>query len=146
MINRGPRFLRSYDSAPSPSPSSMSKLSFFQSLPVHRRSSLLTGEGGVGGWRGTKSSDHVKVWPSVNHSILCGRVPASHFRSIYWKLSIVCSIAIYLKNIKSSQMTLFWKKMLFIFERDLETKFDMLVKWSVAETSRSDLAKQTEDI
>ncbi len=34
----------------------------------------------------------------------------------------------------------------FFFERDLETKFDMLVKWSVAETARSDLAKQTEDI
>jgi hypothetical protein len=38
------------------------------SLPVWRRSSLLTGEGEVGGGRGAKSSDREKGWP-INHSI-----------------------------------------------------------------------------
>jgi len=73
-------------------------------------------------------SDREKAWQSENHSIL------KSFKSSTLKILNLLKIA------------LFWKKMLFIFERDLETKFDMLVKWSVAETSRSDLAKQTEDI
>jgi hypothetical protein len=38
----------------------------FLSLPVCRRSSLLTGKGGE---RGAKLNDHKKAWPSINHSI-----------------------------------------------------------------------------
>ncbi len=46
----------------------VSKLSLFLRLPVSHRSSLLTGEGGGGGW-GDKY-DREKAWPSINHSIL----------------------------------------------------------------------------
>jgi hypothetical protein len=49
--------------------SPISKLSLLLSLPVCRRSGLLTGEGeGNGG--GAKSYDGEKGWPSVNHSLL----------------------------------------------------------------------------
>jgi hypothetical protein len=46
-LQRSRAFLWSYDSAPLPSPDN--KLSLFLSLPVRRRSSLLTGEWGGGG-------------------------------------------------------------------------------------------------
>ncbi len=63
-------FLRSYDSAPRP-PSPIGKLSLFLSVPVCRRSSLLTGEEvGREVGRGAKSCDRKKAWPSVNHWIL----------------------------------------------------------------------------
>jgi hypothetical protein len=56
----GQAFLRSYDSvlgSPTPFPNSpVSKLSLFLSLPVCRRSSLLTGEG-EGGGHGAESFD-----------------------------------------------------------------------------------------
>ncbi len=53
-------------------PSTVSKLSLFLSLPVCRRSSLLTGEGGGGDEGGAKSYDGEKAWSSVNPSILSG--------------------------------------------------------------------------
>ncbi len=46
--------------------SSVSNLSLFLSLPMCRRSSLVTG--GERG-RGAKSYDRKKAWPSINHSI-----------------------------------------------------------------------------
>jgi hypothetical protein len=49
------------------SPPVFSKLSFFLSLHVCRRSSLLTG-GGDGG--GAKSDYGKKAWPSINHLVL----------------------------------------------------------------------------
>ncbi len=49
-------------------PYPISKLSLFLSLPVSRRSSYLTGEGGRGGG-GAKSHDDEKAWSSINHSI-----------------------------------------------------------------------------
>jgi hypothetical protein len=39
---------------------------------VCRRSSLLTGEAGEGGWGGAKSYEGEKVWSSINHSIFSG--------------------------------------------------------------------------
>ncbi len=56
-----------FGSLPPPSPSS--KLSLFLSLPLFRRSSILTGEGGGGGW-GAKLYDCENAWSSLNHSIL----------------------------------------------------------------------------
>ncbi len=53
-----------FGSSPAPYPSPFSKLSFFLSLPICRRSSLLTGEGGGG----AKSNDGEKAWSSMNHS------------------------------------------------------------------------------
>ncbi len=69
-------FLRSYDSAPRPSPPPpplpSAKWCLFLSLPVCRRSSLLTGEGGGGG-RGDESYNRKKPWCLVlHHSILSG--------------------------------------------------------------------------
>ncbi len=52
-----------------PSPSPVSKLSIFLSLPVCRRLSLLTGEGGRGVC-GAKSYGREKAWSSISHSIL----------------------------------------------------------------------------
>ncbi len=51
-----PAFLRSYDSAPRPSPSPLCKLSLFLRLPVCRRPSVKNGEGRRGG-RGAESYD-----------------------------------------------------------------------------------------
>ncbi len=62
----------SYDDlAPPPSlpPSSIGKLSLFLTLPVCRRSSLLTGEGGGGGG-GAKLYDGEEAWYPINHSLL----------------------------------------------------------------------------
>jgi hypothetical protein len=55
-------FLSSYDLAPLPSPTSspVSKLFFFLSLPVYRRSSL-----GAGGGGGAKSYNGEKAWSSI---------------------------------------------------------------------------------
>jgi hypothetical protein len=81
MMNGVLGFLaRSYYLAPPPPPLPVSKLTFFLSLPVCRRSSLLTGEGG-GSRGGAKSDDVEKAWSSINHSILSGSIPWrwSHF-------------------------------------------------------------------
>jgi hypothetical protein len=67
-------FLRLYDLAPRPSPSPLSpvsKLPLFLTLPVCRRSSLLTGGWGGGGC-GAESHDCKKTWPSINRSALSG--------------------------------------------------------------------------
>jgi hypothetical protein len=68
MTYRGPlATLRSYDSAPRPPlfpPSPVSNLSLFLSLPLCRRSSLLTGG------RGAESFDREKSWLSISNSIL----------------------------------------------------------------------------
>ncbi len=64
-----PAFLRSYDSAPPPSLPHPPLLSLIMSLPVCRRSILLTEEG-EGGWPGAKSYDREKAWPSIYQSIL----------------------------------------------------------------------------
>ncbi len=56
----------SYDLAPTPPPSLINKLSLILSLPVCRRSRLLTGEGEGG----AKSYDSEKAWFSICHSIL----------------------------------------------------------------------------
>ncbi len=53
----------------SPFSFSVGKFSHFLSLPVCRRSSLLTGEGGGGG---AKSYDSEKAWSSIINSILSG--------------------------------------------------------------------------
>ncbi len=53
---------------PSP-PSSVSKLSLFLSLPVCRRSSLLTGEGWEEG-EGAKLHAGKKAWPFIIHKLL----------------------------------------------------------------------------
>ncbi len=55
----------------SPTPTPVSKLSLVLSLPVSRRSSLVTQEGGGSGG-GDKSYDGEKAWSSINHSILFG--------------------------------------------------------------------------
>jgi hypothetical protein len=64
----GPGFLAVlwFGSSPIPSPSLVSNLSFFLTIPVCRRSSILTGKV-VGG---AESYDREKAWPSINHSIL----------------------------------------------------------------------------
>jgi hypothetical protein len=57
-------------------PSPVSNLSHFLSLPVCRRSSLLTGAvagGGAGGGQGAKSFDRKEAWPSTNQSTLSGK-------------------------------------------------------------------------
>jgi hypothetical protein len=78
MIYRGPGFLAVvYNSAPHPPLSPLSSPSLFLSLPVCRRSSLLTEWGGRGG-RGAKSYDLEKAWPSINHSILSGNISSFH--------------------------------------------------------------------
>ncbi len=74
MDYRGPGFLAvvwfGFSSNPPPPPPPVSKLSLYLSLPLCRRSSLLTGGGG----RGAKSyDDGEKAWPSINHSILSMR-------------------------------------------------------------------------
>ncbi len=72
MIPKGPGFLAVvwFGSSPTPFPPLLSaSCLFFLSLPVCRRSSLLTGEGGGGGG-GAKSYDGEKAWLSINHSIL----------------------------------------------------------------------------
>ncbi len=55
-------------------PSPVSKLPLFLSLPVCRRSSLLTGEKVGGGGRGVESYDRKKAWPSVIHSLLSASI------------------------------------------------------------------------
>ncbi len=50
-------------------PSPVSKMSLFLSLPVFRLSSLLTGEVWGGGGGGAKSYNREKAWSSTNHSI-----------------------------------------------------------------------------
>jgi hypothetical protein len=66
-------FLQSFDSAPRPPPlppiPSASCLSFSVFLCV--TSELTDGRGG-GGWRGAKSYDREKAWPSIYHSLLFG--------------------------------------------------------------------------
>ncbi len=69
MIYRGPSFLAVawFGSSPTPSPPSpVSKLSLFLSLPVCRRSSLLTGEEGTQGRRGKEPNQ--SACSSINHS------------------------------------------------------------------------------
>ncbi len=66
MIQRGPGFLLGFSPTPFPS-SPVSKLSLFLGLPMCRRPSLLTEEGGG---RGAKSYDREKAWLTINHSIL----------------------------------------------------------------------------
>ncbi len=80
IYEEGQAFLRSYDSAPNPSPP-VSKLTLFISLQVCHRSRLLTGEGGgeVGG-RGAESYDPNKASLSINRSILSGLLPHSSNR------------------------------------------------------------------
>jgi hypothetical protein len=72
---RASAFLRSYDLAPLPpfSPLSrgLSKLPLYLSLPVCRLSSLQRERGG-GGRGGAESYDHKNVWPCINHSIHSG--------------------------------------------------------------------------
>ncbi len=51
-----------------PPPSPVTNLSLFISLPVCRRSSLLTGEAGRGGGLGAKAYDRKKAWTSIKHS------------------------------------------------------------------------------
>jgi hypothetical protein len=70
-------FSPSYYSAHRPPPFRpclFSKLSLFRSLPVRRRSSLLTkeGSGGGGGWATFQSYDGEKAWSSINHSKISG--------------------------------------------------------------------------
>ncbi len=69
MINRGPCFLAVVWFGSSPSP--VIKLSLYHSLPVCRRSGLLTGEG-----RGrSQIIRRRESWSSVNHSILSASSP-----------------------------------------------------------------------
>jgi len=68
-------FSPSYDLAPPPPPSPVSKLSLFLSLPMYRRSSLLAGEGGIGGKRRIQINDGEKACYFKIHSTLS---PASH--------------------------------------------------------------------
>ncbi len=75
MIYRGPGFLvvKSFGSSPTCSPHyPVSKLSIFLSLPVCRRSSIVTWDGGGGGG-GAKSCDRQKAWSSIYHSNGCGK-------------------------------------------------------------------------
>jgi hypothetical protein len=72
--------------APPPSSGTGSKLPLFLSLPVCRRSILLTGEEGGGG-RGAKSDDREKAWSSINHSILSGEVPVRHAEGVMFLFS-----------------------------------------------------------
>ncbi len=73
VIYRGPGFL----AAPPPPP--VSKLPhLFLSLPLCRRSSLLTGEG-EGCGRGAESYDRKKAWPSIIRSLLSGVKGRSSF-------------------------------------------------------------------
>ncbi len=64
--------MRSYDSAPRPSPSAVSRqqvISLSQSSCVSPVQ-LIDGRGGVeGGERGAKSYDYEKAWSSTNHSV-----------------------------------------------------------------------------
>ncbi len=58
-------------------PSHHQLVSLFLSLPMCRRSNLLTEEWGEGGRRvvfGAKSFDREKTWPSINPTILSGSV------------------------------------------------------------------------
>jgi hypothetical protein len=73
MIYRGPGFLvvKSFGSSPTCSPYyPVSKVSIFLSLPVCRRSSIVTWDGGGGGG-GAKSCDRQKAWSSIYHSNGC---------------------------------------------------------------------------
>ncbi len=70
MIYRGPGFLTGVWFGSSDTLSRQQVvLSLFLSLPVCRRLSLLTGEGGWGG-RGAKSYGDEKAWSAINNSIL----------------------------------------------------------------------------
>ncbi len=66
--------MRPYDKAPRPphSPSPVSKLPLFLSLPVCRRSSFLRGGGGGGCGLGAESYDRKKAGPSINRPIISG--------------------------------------------------------------------------
>ncbi len=68
-----------FSSSPTPSPSPVSNLSLFLSLPVCRRWSWLTERGG-GRRGGAKSCDREKAWPSINHSILSA-IYTSHIKT-----------------------------------------------------------------
>jgi hypothetical protein len=69
MIWRGAAFLIWLLAFPPPL-SRQQDVSLSQSsLPMCRRSSLLTGEGGRG-WGEAKSYERDKAWPSIDHSIL----------------------------------------------------------------------------
>ncbi len=65
-------FLRLYDSAPFPPPSTPLPPAGCLSFSVFLRDSPveLTDVEGVGDWRGAKSYDREKDWSSINHSIL----------------------------------------------------------------------------
>ncbi len=74
--------------------SPISKLSLFLSLPVCRRSSLLTGEEeGIGG--GAKSYDGEKAWTTLTYSILSIE-KYSHLS--FWKVTLCLSVGIWTGN------------------------------------------------
>jgi hypothetical protein len=66
-------FLRSYGSAPRPPPLPPANC-LSLSLPVCRRSSLLTEGGGGGGGRGAESYHRKKAWASINGPILSASI------------------------------------------------------------------------
>jgi hypothetical protein len=88
-------FLRSYDSAPcSPLPPlPVVKLSLFLSLPVYRRSSLLTGEGegmGVGeepNYTTARSLTHYKLFNTLSFLFICSMFVNVKKISSFLKLS-----------------------------------------------------------
>ncbi len=68
---------------PHPLPPPISKFSIFLSLPLYRRSSLLTeGGGGNGQGKGAKSYDGGKACSSINHSLISADL-CWNFRTIY---------------------------------------------------------------
>ncbi len=84
MLYRGPGCLSVvwFGSSPPPPPSPVSNLSLLHCLPVCRRSTLPTGEGGGGGG-GAKSYDGETAWSSIYHSILSRSLCT--VQCIYWK-------------------------------------------------------------
>ncbi len=91
-------------------PSLVSKSSLFLSLPMCRRSSLLTERGG--GVRGAKSYDRKKAWASINRSILrnplWNRMNDMQYRtrfSIFCKNSSLFSMATSSSSISKSFTT-----------------------------------------